>query len=392
MPKLSRYSRPQQLLMNLLEQPGLVQAVQALPPEVLAKLVQRIGLEDSGELVAMFTTEQLMEVFDQDLWKSDKPGDEEAFDDLRFALWLEVLLESGAGLAARKVAEMDEDLLILALSRQVIVIDIDDMALRMTGRQHSDDDEMLEKELESCLYQELEEYRVISRNHRTWEAIRAVLVELDGEHHELLSRLLARCCHISHDYIEDHGGLYEVLSSQEMLEADMAGAREERREQKGYVPPASANSFFAHARVESLDKLLESNEVDPITRAHFRSSVTFPQRRPPAVTTQEQSAAVSALLETLRDAAVIDDAKLLPMLGSDATPSTNPAEPSLTNAMRVLRELAELKYAERLDELAYLSNAVLAGCEYRARELRPIEAAQAALAVCNLGAERLLGA
>jgi hypothetical protein len=97
--------------MHILEEPSLVQAVQTLEPEVLTKLVRHIGLEDSGELVALFTTEQLMEVFDEDLWQSDRPGDEETFDDKRFALWLEVLLESGPGLAARKVAELDEDLL-----------------------------------------------------------------------------------------------------------------------------------------------------------------------------------------------------------------------------------------------------------------------------------------
>ena len=50
MASLSRQSTPTSsaLLMRILEQPELVSAVRELPPPVLSKLIDRIGLEDSG--------------------------------------------------------------------------------------------------------------------------------------------------------------------------------------------------------------------------------------------------------------------------------------------------------------------------------------------------------
>ena len=57
----------------------------------------------------MATPEQLTGVFDLDLWRSDQPGLEEQFDADRFGLWLEVLVESGVDVAARKVSEMNAD-------------------------------------------------------------------------------------------------------------------------------------------------------------------------------------------------------------------------------------------------------------------------------------------
>ena len=42
-------------------------------------------------------------------------------------------------------------------------------------------------------------------------------------------------------------------------------------------------------------------------------------------------------------------------------------------------------------ELAYLSNVLMTGCAYQGREFRAVEAAEAASATCNLGAEYLVG-
>src|ERR1700759_4705025 len=41
-----------QLLMRILDRPGLVAAVRDLPGAGLGKLIDRVGLEDAGELVA----------------------------------------------------------------------------------------------------------------------------------------------------------------------------------------------------------------------------------------------------------------------------------------------------------------------------------------------------
>ena len=73
MKSLSRHHVPPstKLLMRILERPGLVAAVRELPGAVLGKLIDRIGLEDAGELVALASTAQLERIFDDDLWRAD---------------------------------------------------------------------------------------------------------------------------------------------------------------------------------------------------------------------------------------------------------------------------------------------------------------------------------
>jgi len=44
---------PQQLLARILDEPELVRAVQALEPRALGRLIDHVGLEDAGELVAL---------------------------------------------------------------------------------------------------------------------------------------------------------------------------------------------------------------------------------------------------------------------------------------------------------------------------------------------------
>src|SRR5512144_1122618 len=94
------------LVSRILEEPGLAQAVRGLEPRTLGRLIDHVGLEDAGEIVALASTAQLTAVFDEDLWRSDRPGEDERFDAARFAVWLEVLLEVGERFAARKLVEL----------------------------------------------------------------------------------------------------------------------------------------------------------------------------------------------------------------------------------------------------------------------------------------------
>jgi Family of unknown function (DUF6178) len=66
--------RPQQLLSRILEEPELVGMVRALPPRTLSTLIHHVGLEDSGELVALATTEQLKKIFDEESVAQRAPG------------------------------------------------------------------------------------------------------------------------------------------------------------------------------------------------------------------------------------------------------------------------------------------------------------------------------
>lgn len=370
MPGLPAPIASQRLVARLLDDPEAITIVQSLDGHALRALVERVGLEDSSEIVSLATAAQLERVFDEDLWKSNRPGKDETFDAARFALWLEVLLLAGEEVAIEKIAALDEDLVTLGITRQVLVVDIDALAVEM-AEDLSDDAKQMEKALEGALYQEIDEFRLIAKNPDTFDAVVALVVALDKDHHDFVRRLLERCCAISTEYIEDNGGLYDVLTSDASLESDVAGEREDRREREGYVAPSAALSFLKLARATSLDEIVAARAHDPVTRAHFRAA-------PAPVASKEVSPKVAALLRELRPVEAPRRAK---RIGAGARP--------FERAMAELRERDATTFARRVDELAYLVNVLVAGCAYEGRAFRPIEAAEAVSAVCAVGLARM---
>src|ERR1700730_18976319 len=125
MPKSDLPARrgPQHLLERILDTPNLAQVVPQLPAEMLHRVIEHCGLEDCGEIVALATPAQLARVFDLDLWRPAQPGRDELFDADRFGVWLDVLMESGATAAARKLAAMDADVAVGARSEHAVGVD-----------------------------------------------------------------------------------------------------------------------------------------------------------------------------------------------------------------------------------------------------------------------------
>src|SRR5215470_16713966 len=111
------------LLDRILNTPSLEQVVPRLRPGLLHRVIQTCGLEDCGELVALATHEQLAHIFDLDLWRPTKASLDEQFDADRFGVWLEVLVEVGAAVAAQKLAGMDISLVVAGLAQHVLVYD-----------------------------------------------------------------------------------------------------------------------------------------------------------------------------------------------------------------------------------------------------------------------------
>jgi hypothetical protein len=344
------------LLTRLLDQPQLVKAVQALPPRALLAAIDQVGLEDAGEIVALATVEQLGRIFDEDLWRAPEPGEDERFDPARFSLWLEVMLEAGATFAADRLAQLDEELLALALHALVLVIDLDELVLTAI-------DPELERALEDAPHLEFDQYRVIARRDDGWDTLTAALTALDERHGSMLRRLLERLCRASSEWIADNGGLCQVLTSVEMLQEDAAAEREDRRVREGHISPASARAFLK-LPVKSVGEVLEQPR-DAITRAYFREYRAPETAMPERVALDEISGEPRALLE------------------GDAAP-----EPE-TLLRRTLALVGEELAAERLRELAYLSNVLLAGSP---RRLRPLEAANETLTICNAGLQRAVEA
>lgn len=346
-----------QLLKRVLEVPDLPQRVQAMPAPLLGRLIEQVGLADAGELVALATTEQLAEIFDQDLWQSPALGVDERFDAERFLLWLEVMAEAGEAFVAARLAELPPDLVTLAVHRHALVVSLSDLEHELTG----DDDAAFgaQKAFDSCLSEELDDYQLIWRGGEGWDQLLSALLALDRDHHGLLVDVLERCAAMSREQLEDQGGLCDVLTSEQMLEDDLAGAREERRAEAGFVAPSAARAFLRLAAGAASSET-PFTEHDPLTRAYFR-------RLGPL------KPAVAGPLAT---------GPLLPRLGSSST------EPLLIQALRQLANDDPTRFARRADELSYLANVLVAGAEVDGRRLRPIDAVE--LALQSVGAGLLL--
>jgi hypothetical protein len=372
-------ANPRALVSRILDDPGLVTAVQALPPGALMRLIDHVGLEDAGELVALATVDQLCRVFDEDVWQSAGPGEEERFDPERFTLWLEVMLEVGARFAADKLAALPEDLVELALHHHVMVISLEELALLIS---EGDGQVPLEKVVEDSPYLELGDYCVIARRHDGWDAIITVLVELDERHSHVLQPMLERLWRVTNEWIYGQGGLYQVLTSAEMLEADPAGEREDRRARAGFVAVSSARGFLSLGWKDDVAALLRTPSRDPITRAFFREY--RPERL--EVAGPAQAPAPEGLRELLELAGEAPAAPLLEAVRE----GQGAARTLLARALGELAGRAGVLHGQRMGELGYLANVLLAGAGARGARLRPLDAAEAALATCNLGLERAL--
>lgn len=345
---------------------------------MLGRLIAHVGLEDAGELVALATTEQLTQIFDEDLWHSPDAGHDERFDSERFLVWLSILLEAGDRVVAERLAELPQELVTLAFHRHVLVLTEDALRAELTA--DDDEAEAAEKAFDSCLTEEIDEYQLIWRGGDGWDDVLSALLALDRDHHSLAVELLERCAALSREYIDDNGGLYEVLSSDEMLETDLAAEREGRRAERGYVAPSQAAAFLRLALARPSGEANALSARDPLTRAYFRELGRVPAAPSgPNAAPATQPGRLGQLLAASGIAAEAEP-RLLPGARAEAGQA-----PLLIRALAQLADAAPALFSERSEELAYLSNVLVAGCAVGGRRLRPLEAVQYAIAAASLG-------
>jgi hypothetical protein len=366
-------SRP--LLERILDTPQLARVVPRLPADVLHRIIQRVGLEDSGELLALTTPEQTARVFDLDLWRPDQPGLDEHFDADRFGLWLEVLMESGATVAANKIAEVDADLATAAFAQHVLVFD---PAAVLPGAQ-SDDELPDASTPHAGLSYDIGGYRIVGTRADSWDAVVGVLSSLSADHHDYFDRVMRGCRTLSNSGHE-LDGLDALLAGRDQNLFDLAFTRERRREQQGFVTPAQARAFLQMARQLPLGKkaMPPSN---PVAQAYFRA-IEWTNTAP--ADTEDSAAAVVAIVGLLQDAGI------LPQQSRALLDGPQGAAPRLAR-IRALMQLAgdhhPAAFLMRTQELAFLANTMIAGCSIQARPFTEQEASDAAVATCNLGLE-----
>jgi len=396
MKSLSRQHVPAstQLLMRILERPGLVAAVRELPGAVLGKLIDRIGLEDAGELVTIASTAQLERIFDDDLWRAARAGGDETFRPERFALWLRVMFEAGEDALVRRLCELPQDLVALAVHRLVLVVDIDVLEEQLSPG--DEEAQALERALESSAFEEWEELRIIARDVDAWDDVWSALLALDREHHDRLRAILEQCRDMTLEYISGQGGLYQVLTADEMLDSDVAAARDDRRAAEGYVSPADARAFLELARRGGGD------ERASITRAYFRElepakapAVGAPAKGGEDGAGRERGTPRPAEADTQALEALLEDAQVIapparPLAALPAMQGSKPAKahlvaPLFEQAMKDLRDRDPERFDARVREVGYLVNVWIAGGAHEGRRPRPTEAMDLVLKTCEAG-------
>ncbi|MEO6237056.1 MAG: DUF6178 family protein, partial [Vicinamibacterales bacterium] len=403
-------------LARLLDNPFLARVVPHLAPETLHQLVQYRGLEACGELVTSATPAQLTSLLDLDLWRRAQPGrpgspgspgSNEQFDVDRFGEWLEVLVDAGDSVAARTVATLDRDLVILGLCRYLRVFDPGTFEpTESSDDEPMDRNDMMHSETSGDVLEgEVGGYLLRARRTDAWGAIVALLVTLETEHKDYFHAVMRGCRRLS-DSGPEIDGLDDLLMAPEQHLHDVAVERERRLSRLGYATPGDARAFLHMARQPRHPPQAPGAAtwaspapiaINPIATAYFRAAEeeanTTPEvpsadapERAPDISASDIPPSINAVIELLAEAGLIPERPRALLGATDEDPRTR-GLPLLRRLMEFVLHHDETAYFTRTREVAFLANTLLAGCSVQSRQFTPHEASDAAACICNLGLE-----
>lgn len=359
---------------------------------MLHTVIDHIGLADCGELIALATPPQLTDVLDIDLWRSSEPGTSERFHPERFGRWLEVMAEASDRLGARTLAGLDVDVITAAFARHVTVRDPaaarrqdDDIDGDVDGDGDRDGDSDEEagaapREASSRRAIGIGGFQVQATTAHSWDALIGALVGLEAEYPDYFQRLMIGCRRLS-DGAAESDGLDNLLTAPEQAMYDARSARQERRERQGYATPVEARAFLQSSR-EPVTGTTDAEAAGAISAAYFRALETAPSGLPSVDTDAPDS------LTPLVDVLVAEGG-----LSRPARPLLEDARRDagryarLDRHMSTVAELVPMLHAARSRELAFLANTIASGCAGPDAPFTPAEAAEVAVATCNLGLE-----
>jgi hypothetical protein len=374
-------AKSETLLQRLLNAPDLTKMVPQMQPEVLHRVIQTCGLEDCAEFVALVTPAQLARILDIDIWRVRTPGTDEQFDTDRFGLWISVLMEAGADVAAEKVLGLDIELVIAGLVQHAAAFDRAAVSPYTT----LDGDEMPGRPLNRGRVSEVGGYVLETRRTSSaWDSIMELLAFLYAAHPGYFHRLMREWVRLSDDpRVED--GCDDLLDDDEQDMFDLAIDREVRREQQGYVTPAQAHAFLKGGR--NLQLGADRPAPSAIARAYFRTIES-------TLATEDEARheAFRALIEsspaapsTLEPSGVVEVLRDAGVLGAQPRALLGAADHQTTRLSWIEVHIAS--HPASAQELAYLANAIVAGCSIQGRPFTAQEAGDGAVATCNLGLE-----
>ncbi|NJN52347.1 MAG: hypothetical protein HC809_11895 [Gammaproteobacteria bacterium] len=369
-----------QLLRTLTDSAALPALVRQMPAPTLKRLIDHVGLRDSGALIALTSPVQMREIFEEALWQNLVPGQAERLQPGKFMEWLDVMLDVGASFTAERLMELGETFVVLNLAPLIRVTDRSADIFMAPEEATEAFTDFLHSSAADGSMEEFGGYFVSPVHEDEWESIRTVLAELESSYGDFLERTISRCCH-------QPTALGFVDDGQPLLE-DETYEREQRRAAKGFVTPHIAAAFLSAARKGDLDALCDQHAYDDISARYFErlaaaaatSATTLDDSAEPDDSTAADPTAIHALEQALVDAQIISNEppKLL----------TGPAD-NLEQMLELQMCLDRLQFSQphvfsaRLGELVFLANILMAGSWYQGARFNEAESAQAALAVAT---------
>jgi hypothetical protein len=387
MPSLNPQSPDaRQLVRAMTESVALPAVVQRINPHTLKHLVDDVGLEDAGALIAHVSNQQLVHLLDETLWTGARPGDPDKLSVAELLRWLDLWNGLGKGFVADKLYELGDDFCALAFSRLLVVADYD-MAARVL------DEHTLA----------IGRYVVRVRVDDEWDAVQTAVTALWQDYPDYCEAIFARLA-FRHSILQT-----DEDDTAKVLDADASHAHEQGREESGFVTSVMAGSFLRTVQTTDVDALSGEVEYDLMSQEYFRRRQALKER---AESQRESEAAESAPEDA--EAQADDAAEEAPMLPPEASTAelsvleaelmayeraqmrpaallTGPETAAVVDADWVRVALGRLQsqpdvFDARMDELTYLSNLLMVGAESGGDRLESSDAANLVIATCTLGA------
>lgn len=373
---------------KILDHNQLPDVVKQLDRGSLAKLVNYLGLEESSEILALATKEQLKSLLDDSIWTNAKPGQVKTFDVPRLYQWLRALNDIGGYFAAQKFVEFGEAFSTLCFNRLFKVLDIECQAFNLF--EEDDSASSFQSSNRSEDEYNFGQYSIIFSHTENRDLIIGVLNHLWQTDSEFLTNVFRRCysLHDNNNSI-DRQNIY----------LDAAYQQQAEDEKKGFVTPENASIFLQEANSESLDNLITEDNYDKTTKTYFE----FVEKTAQATTdtalhlsgnnretsNQNQKDRISDLQIALRDVGISQSSADHLLLDK---PASHHEQLRIKQAMGLLEAESLVK---RKQELVYLSNVLISGAtmkgELFANTIPFTEdgAANTVAAIANLGLDYL---
>jgi len=365
------------LLQTLQDNPALPTLLRNLPSAALARLVDRVGLNDAGELMALAPAHKLLQALDESLWKSPEPGVAETFDADELVDWLATWNEIGDSFVADRLAAMSDEYRALCLSHLVNVRIHHTLAFLAIPDDEVDRERDTLQPAGSCLF--YGPYLVVPAIEDEWDVVRTSLDALWTERPECLLHTLGML-----------DGAESMLAAQEVrrrLQLDVAREREQQRESLGYVTATGASAFLVFIATARIDELAALSAYDEETRRHLAAHGTS-QLEETADDESTGSPSEAATFEDLQQLRVaLEREELIPQNMPLLTDQRARKHRALTLALSELAETDPSAFERCARELAYLANVLKVGVAMNEAQLSDDEARDAAYAACDEGLE-----